>query len=127
MLQRCYNPRSQGYADYGGRGIDVCAAWRHSYATFRADMGARPPGTSLGRIDNEGPYSPENCRWETFAQQNDNKRTTVFVEHEGRRVKLVDLCRERGLSRGVVYGRLKTGWSLALALSKAPRSYRPVL
>lgn len=78
MIQRCSNPRAIDYPGYGGRGIAVCDRWR-TFAYFLADMGERPPGLTLGRIDNDGPYSPENCRWETWEQQNRNSRNTKLT------------------------------------------------
>lgn len=76
MRDRCYNQRSQDYANYGGRGIVVCERWE-SYDNFLTDVGRKPgPGYSLDRIDNEAAYSPGNCRWATKAEQAQNQRRT---------------------------------------------------
>lgn len=93
MLQRCHAEGAFSYPDYGGRGIVVCDEWRQAtegylgtvegFRKFVSDMGTRPKGTSLGRIDNDGPYAKWNCRWETQVEQMNNTRANVRVELDG--------------------------------------------
>lgn len=74
MKTRCLNAKQQRYSDYGGRGIRVCARWLKSFENFLADLGERPPGKTLDRINNDGDYEPGNCRWATSSEQQRNRR-----------------------------------------------------
>ena len=100
MKQRCNNPKSKNYPNYGGRGIMVCERWLTSYQSFIDDMGQRPSDIhSIGRIDNDGNYEPTNCRWELPEQQNYNKRTSLDIKPGDTFGKLTILYETEGKKR----------------------------
>lgn len=103
MKQRCLNPNDDKYAAYGGRGITVCDAWRDSFEAFCRDMGERPPGHSLDRINNDGNYEPGNVRWAPSSVQSRNRRDTIWVEHDGRRMVASDFAAIMGVSSKRLY------------------------
>lgn len=116
MQKRCRNPKDQNYHSYGGRGIIVCERW-NSFKTFLADMGKRPEGMSLDRIDNDGNYEPGNCRWATLAQQVRNTRRTVKYTFNGITRCARDWEIELGLTVGGLWHRFANGWTLERALT----------
>lgn len=117
IKQRCLNPNRAFFDKYGGRGITICERWM-SFENFVADMGPRPPGCNIDRINNDGNYEPGNCRWATMKEQNRNKRTTRFITHRGKTLCLTDWERELGLSRGALRTRLLNGWDIERALTE---------
>ncbi len=117
MRQRCTNPLNARFAAYGGRGITVAPAWE-DFAVFLRDMGPRPPRTSLDRIDNDGPYSPSNCRWATFTQQQTNRSGTVTLTYCGETRPLTDWARSLGLKGNTLRSRIQRGWSIATAIER---------
>lgn len=109
IRKRCGNSKDEHYRNYGGRGIVVCDRWQSS-VSFIEDM--EPTwflGASIERIDNDGPYSPENCRWATLWEQNRNKRVNVWLDFEGERLCLADVARRVGLHKRTLGCRLRAG------------------
>lgn len=117
MRTRCLNPKNAAFKNYGGRGIFVCPEWAH-FANFLKDMGPRPAGHSLDRIDNNGNYTPSNCRWATREQQNSNRRTALLVNFGGQLMPLAEAHRASSspATYSTVWSRLHKGWDLETAL-----------
>jgi hypothetical protein len=121
MLKRCLTPAALKFPDYGGRGITVCERWL-SFENFLADMGAPPAGTTIDRIDNDGPYEPANCRWATSEQQARNRSDSRLLTHDGTSLPLCDWAKRVGLHRTTIAARLgKLGWPVERALTERPR------
>jgi hypothetical protein len=118
MRDRCERQEATAYANYGGRGITVCEAWR-SFAAFLSDMGQRPSlAHSIDRIDNDGNYEPGNCRWATDLDQANNKRSNRFITHAGETMTLHAWSVRTGLSATLIHKRMKDlGWSVERALT----------
>ena len=116
MLNRCHNPESACFKDYGARGIIVCDRWRKSFFAFLKDMGKAPKGLTLERIDNNGNYEPNNCRWASFREQSRNKRNNKIVKINGKQKILTDACEDLNLPRSTIAMRLRAGWDPVKAI-----------
>ncbi len=117
MLTRCTNPNRSNYAYYGGRGIKVCERWI-KFENFLADMGVRPQGHTLGRIDNNSDYCQENCQWETHKQQMRNTTRNKIYKVRGITASLPQLCEHFGVQYHRTRARIGLGWNIDDALFK---------
>ena len=112
MKARCNNKNYCKYDRYGGRGISYIKHWE-TYKNFLDDMGKRPDNTSLDRINNDGNYNKQNCRWATSFQQNNNRGSIVIVTWKGKKYSLRELSRAFGLNYSTLVSRYRrSGWSL---------------
>ena len=112
IKSRCVDKSKHNYYLYGGRGIKVCDRWVNSFENFLEDMGERPSKDhSIDRIDNDGDYSPENCRWATKQQQIDNKRNSITINYKGKKLTPKQAAAEYGLNAHTLRGRVRRGWS----------------
>ncbi len=119
MKQRCLNPNAPDYPRYGGRGIKICGRWlaKDGFLNFMADMGERPEGYSLDRLNNDGDYTPENCVWSTSKMQIANRNNSLSITYDGRTMSIPDWAREVGLKPTTLYMRvIKHGWPIPRAL-----------
>jgi len=122
MMDRCYLETSHAYSRYGGRGIDVCERW-HDFENFYADMGNKPKGMSLERVDNNKGYFPDNVRWANSKDQANNRRSNVMLELNGKIQTMQQWCDELGLRIGTVWARLNVyGYSVEKALTPGWRA-----
>lgn len=119
MFQRCENPESPRYKHYGGRGIKVCPQWRQ-FEQFFQDMGERPDGLTIDRKDNNGDYTPANCRWATRKTQTENRRCTIWIEFNGVRKTRTQWARHIGMYPSVLAKRLKNNWPFEMAITLPP-------
>lgn len=121
MKDRCLNKNDHAYERYGGRGIKVCERWM-KFENFLADMGEKPDGQSIDRIDNDGDYEPSNCRWATCAQQNLNKRNSRRAKYKGETIPLIEISRLSGLK----YGPFITGRCGGFGVNDRPQTINAI-
>lgn len=110
MKQRCFNPNSKDYASYGGRGVTVCPDWVHDFPRFLSDMGERPEGCSLDRIDTNGNYEPSNCQWSDPKSQQRNTRVSKSLTVDGVTKPLIEWASEIGIRYSTLLQRINAGW-----------------
>lgn len=108
MLQRCFNKNSPDYKRYGEKGITVCERWL-AFENFYEDMGERPEGTSLDRIDNNKGYSKENCKWSNRSEQQRNKSNSRWIDYKGEQKMLLDVSKEVGIPYDLLLRRVNRG------------------
>lgn len=128
MLSRCHNIKTPYYPSYGGRGIKVCTEWREDFSLFLRDMGEPPPGMTIERINNNGDYSPQNCRWATRKEQSANRRNTVRVSAFGETKTLSEWADDNRsvVSLKNIYIRVARGWKPEDAIVTPAGKRRPV-
>jgi hypothetical protein len=120
MIDRCRNPKCPMYPWYGGRGIKVCERWT-TFSSFLTDMGERPDGLSLDRINNDGDYEPGNCRWATSREQHRNRSDNHLVTAFGRSMPISAWAEESGIWKHTIRMRLRAGWPEEKAVSTPAR------
>ena len=120
MIRRCENPNQLHYSDYGGRGISVCEEWRNNFSTFQSWAIKRgyKEGLSIDRVDNNGNYEPDNCRWVTWDVQARNRRNSIKIYHNGKPYSLRQIAELNGLKVRTVVGRYERGDRDFLTLSR---------
>lgn len=123
MVRRCTVKSSNRWHIYGGKGIKVCKRWKNSFSNFLNDMGERPEGTSLDRIDINGNYCKDNCRWATTLEQARNRGNLKIIEAFGKKQLSSQWAQETGIKRQTIEFRIKQGWSPEEALT-LPVNYK---
>ena len=123
MIERCYNARSWAFANYGGRGVQVCEEWRNSFVAFRewAITNGYDNMLTLDRIDNDGNYEPSNCKWSTDKEQSNNRRTNRLLTYRGETKTMTQWAETIGMPVGTFKRRLYYGWSVEKAIETPVR------
>jgi hypothetical protein len=126
MKQRCLNPNCESYPHYGGRGIKVCDRWLNDVDAFYADMGDKPsPDSQIDRIDNNGDYTPDNCRWATVKEQARNRRSNTFLNFNGQEKTIAEWAEDLGIKQNTIIERLRRGSTVEKALTPMLADNKP--
>ena len=124
MVTRCSDESHKSFDNYGKRGIQICDRWLNSFENFYTDMAPRPSlDHTIDRIDNDGNYEPNNCRWATWEEQANNRRTNVYYEYNGETLTLSQISRREGIGRATLENRLSSGLSLEEAVKKPVKKF----
>lgn len=124
MIERCTNPKRKAYQDYGGRGIMVCTRWL-KFENFLEDMGKRPEGCSIDRINNYKGYKKSNCKWSTRKEQQRNMRNNLYFTYKNKTQLLIEWAEEFNINYRTLYKRIFSyGWSIKKALTTPVRKRR---
>jgi hypothetical protein len=124
MKARCLNSNNPNFADYGGRGIKVCDQWMHNFNQFAKDMGERPVGYSIDRINNDGDYTPQNCKWSTRKEQQQNRRITHKITIEGKQYFISDIAHQYNFKWMTIFNRAKTAKTFNELVDKTRKVYK---
>lgn len=123
MVRRTTDPNFPDYHNYGGRGITVCQEWRESFEAFARDMGpTHQADRTIDRINNDGNYEPDNCRWATALEQGRNKRNNRLLTFNGQTMPVSAWVEQTGISKGAIQGRLRAGWPVDRVLTEPEQS-----
>ena len=124
MKSRCYNVNHYAYSRYGGKGVIVCKRWIDSPVKFISDMGRKPGKEySIDRLDNNGDYTPDNCRWATAQEQTDNRVNTRKITLNGLTKTYTEWSKIYNIKWCTLYARIERGWNPLSALTTPPRRY----
>ena len=115
LKDRCLNKNNTEYNYYGGKGIEVCEKWLN-FTGFLEDMGDRPRGKTIDRIDINGNYNKENCKWSTFTDQMNNTRRSRYLTYNNQKQTVAQWAKERGMNYSTLSTRLQRGWSIKRAI-----------
>lgn len=121
MIKRCYDPEHNRFPRYGGRGIKVCDRWLESFENFLEDMGECPSAMSLDRVDNDGDYCPQNCKWSSATEQARNRVSNRTLEYGGMSKTVAEWGEYTGLGWSTLNGRLQNGWNVEDTLTRPKR------
>lgn len=122
LRDRCRNPSNKKFYLYGARGVTVCARW-DNFSNFLEDMGPRPRGATIERVNSDKGYCPENCKWATYTEQNRNTSRNSMITFEGVTRCASEWAEITGLTRYTVANRIRRGWSVKKALTTPQRKY----